>query len=219
MKKGLSIDYGKKRTGLAVSDPLQLIAGGLATVPTATLFDYLTQYLSHEDVECIVIGKPLQPNGQPSENLQRVEQFVNRWRKAFPQVPIEYYDERYTSVLAHQAMIDAGRVSVQEGDVSNLTLDAGKFDLATAFETIYFWPGLAKCFGEVRKILKPDGKFMVVTESDGRDKISQWFKARIDGMNTYTADEIESALKAAGFSSVTINHHAKFPWLMLLATK
>ena len=119
----------------------------------------------------------------------------------------------------NQAMIDAGRVSVQEGDVSNLTLDAGKFDLATAFETIYFWPGLAKCFGEVRKILKPDGKFMVVTESDGRDKISQWFKARIDGMNTYTADEIESALKAAGFSSVTINHHAKFPWLMLLATK
>ena len=108
MARILSIDYGKKRTGLAVSDPLQLIAGGLATVPTATLFDYLTQYLSHEDVECIVIGKPLQPNGQPSENLQRVEQFVNRWRKAFPQVPIEYYDERYTSVLAHQAMIDAG---------------------------------------------------------------------------------------------------------------
>ena len=119
----------------------------------------------------------------------------------------------------NSALIDAGRVSVEEGNVSNLTLEAKKFDLATAFETIYFWPGLAKCFGEVRKILKPDGKFMVVTESDGQDKISQWFKARIDGMNTYTADEIESALKAAGFSSITINHHEKFPWLMLLATK
>ncbi len=108
MARILSIDYGKKRTGLAVSDPLQLIAGGLATVPTATLFDYLTQYIKSEDVERIVIGKPLQPNGQPSENLARVEQFVNRWRKAVPQVPIEYYDERFTSVLAHQAMLDGG---------------------------------------------------------------------------------------------------------------
>lgn len=108
MARILSIDYGKKRTGLAVSDPLQLIAGGLATVPTATLFDYLTQYLKSEDVERIVIGKPLQSNGQPSENLARVEQFVNRWRKAVPQVPIEYYDERFTSVLAHQAMLDGG---------------------------------------------------------------------------------------------------------------
>jgi putative Holliday junction resolvase len=104
----LSIDYGKKRTGLAVSDPLQLIAGGLVTVPTSTLFEYLVQYLSHENVERIVIGKPIQPNGQPSENFTRVEQFVNRWRKAMPQVPIDYYDERFTSVLAHQAMIDGG---------------------------------------------------------------------------------------------------------------
>ncbi len=108
MARILSIDYGKKRTGLAVSDPLQLIAGGLVTVPTSTLFEYLVQYLSHENVERIVIGKPIQPNGQPSENFTRVEQFVNRWRKAMPQVPIDYYDERFTSVLAHQAMIDGG---------------------------------------------------------------------------------------------------------------
>jgi putative Holliday junction resolvase len=104
----LSIDFGKKRTGLAVTDPLQLIAGGLATVATSELFDFLQQYVAREPVERIVIGEPRQPNGQPSENLQRVQQFVNRWRKAVPEIPIEYYDERFTSVLAHRAMIDGG---------------------------------------------------------------------------------------------------------------
>jgi putative Holliday junction resolvase len=104
----LSIDYGKKRTGLAVTDPLQIIAGGLATVSTSELFDYLQAYIAREAVERIVIGEPRQSNGQPSENLQRVQQFVNRWRKAVPQIPIEFYDERFTSVLAHQAMIDGG---------------------------------------------------------------------------------------------------------------
>ena len=101
----LSIDYGKKRTGLAVTDPLQIIAGGLATVSTSELFDWLKAYMAKEPVERIVIGEPRQPNGEPSENLQRVQQFVNRWRKAVPEVPIEYYDERFTSVLAHQAML------------------------------------------------------------------------------------------------------------------
>lgn len=104
----LSIDYGKKRTGLAVTDPLQIIANGLATVSTSELFDYLKKYTSQEQVERIVIGRPTQPNGQPSENLVRVEQFVNRWRKAMPKIPIEYYDERFTSVLAHQAILDSG---------------------------------------------------------------------------------------------------------------
>ena len=108
MARILSIDYGKKRTGLAVTDPLQLIAGGLATVSTSELFDYLKTYVECEEVERIVIGEPRQPNGQPSENLQRVQQFVNRWRKAMPQIPIEFYDERFTSVLAHQAMLDGG---------------------------------------------------------------------------------------------------------------
>lgn len=108
MARILSIDYGKKRTGLAVTDPLQIIASGLATVSTSELFDYLKQYVAKEQVERIVIGEPKQPNGQPSENLQRVQQFVNRWRKTMPDIPIEYYDERFTSVLAHQAMIDGG---------------------------------------------------------------------------------------------------------------
>ncbi len=108
MARILSIDYGRKRTGLAVTDPLQIIAGGLATVSTSALFEWLESYLQREPVERIVIGEPRQPNGQPSENLQRVQQFVARWRKAHPEVPIDYYDERFTSVLAHQAMIDGG---------------------------------------------------------------------------------------------------------------
>ena len=108
MARILSIDYGRKRTGLAVTDPLQIIAGGLATVATSELFEWLQAYISREPVERIVIGEPRQPNGEPSENLARVQQFVNRWRKAVPNIPIEYYDERFTSVLAHQAMIDGG---------------------------------------------------------------------------------------------------------------
>ena len=108
MSRILSIDYGRKRTGLAVTDPLQLIAGGLATVATSELFAWLQAYIAREQVERIVIGEPRQPNGQPSENLARVQQFVNRWRKAVPHIPIEYYDERFTSVLAHQAMLAGG---------------------------------------------------------------------------------------------------------------
>ena len=108
MARILSVDYGKKRTGIAVTDPLQIIAGGLATVSTSELFDWLKAYIAREQVERIIIGEPLQPNGQPSENLQRAQQFVNRWRKAVPDVPIEFFDERFTSVLAHRAMLDGG---------------------------------------------------------------------------------------------------------------
>lgn len=107
MARILSIDYGKKRTGLAVTDPLQIIAGGLATVPTAELYDFLVGYIARECVELIVIGEPKQPNGEPSENLQRVKEFVSRWKK-HQKVPVVFYDERFTSVLAHRAMIDGG---------------------------------------------------------------------------------------------------------------
>jgi putative Holliday junction resolvase len=104
----LSIDFGKKRTGLAVTDPLQIIANPLETVATATLFDYLENYIKKEPVERMVIGRPTQPNGKPSENLARVENFYNRWRKIHPEIPIDYYDERFTSVIAHRAIIDSG---------------------------------------------------------------------------------------------------------------
>lgn len=104
----VSIDYGRKRTGLAVTDPLQIIANGLATVSTSELFDYLVAYVGREPVERIVVGEPRQTNGTDSENMARVRQFVNRWRRAMPQIPVDFYDERFTSVLAHQAMIGGG---------------------------------------------------------------------------------------------------------------
>lgn len=107
MSRILAVDYGKKRTGLAVTDPLQIIANGLATVPTAELYDCLVKYTQTEQVELIVVGEPKQPNGEPSENLARVREFVARWRKR-QQIPVVYYDERFTSVLAHKAMLDGG---------------------------------------------------------------------------------------------------------------
>lgn len=108
MARLLSIDYGKKRTGLAVSDPLQIIANGLTTVETPKLFDYLADYLRKEEVERIIVGLPKQMNNEPSENMKRVEPFVNRLRKLYPGIPVEYYDERFTSKMAQQTMIDAG---------------------------------------------------------------------------------------------------------------
>ena len=107
MARILAVDYGKKRTGLAVSDELQIIAGGLATVETKELEKYILDYLSREKVELIVVGLPKQMNNQPSENMARIEPFVNRMRKLVG-IPIEFYDERFTSVLAHQAMLQSG---------------------------------------------------------------------------------------------------------------
>ena len=108
MARILSVDYGKKRTGIAVTDPLKIIAGGLATVNTSQLMEWLHNYLTHEEVELIVVGEPKQPNGQPSENLPRVMAFVRKLEREFPLIPVKLYDERFTSVLAHQAMIDGG---------------------------------------------------------------------------------------------------------------
>lgn len=108
MSRILAIDYGKKRTGLAVTDPLQLIANGLTTVETSKLVDFILSYLKTENVERIVVGLPKQMNGQDSENMKNIVPFVNRLKKLIPQIPIEYYDERFTSVLAHHTMLESG---------------------------------------------------------------------------------------------------------------
>lgn len=108
MARLLAIDYGKKRTGLAVSDELQLIANGLTTVPTVELIDFLLDYVAKEPVERIIVGLPKQMNNQPSENMGRITPFVNRLRKLLPDIPVEYHDERFTSVLAHQAILASG---------------------------------------------------------------------------------------------------------------
>ncbi len=108
MARILGIDYGRKRTGLAVTDPLQIVAGSLGTVPTHTLEQFLLDYVAREPVERIVIGLPTQLDGQPSESMRYITPFVNRLKKVLPDMPIVMYDERFTSTIAHQAMIDGG---------------------------------------------------------------------------------------------------------------
>ena len=93
---------------MAVTDPLQLIAGGLATAPTNDLFAFLTDYFGKEKVERVVVGEPRQNDGSPSENYARVKQFAASFKKRFPHIPIDFYDERFTSVLAHHAIIEGG---------------------------------------------------------------------------------------------------------------
>ncbi len=107
MARVLAVDYGKRRTGLAVTDELQLIAGGLTTVDTNSVIQYILDFVKREPVELIVVGLPKQMNNQPSENMARIEPFVNRLRKLVD-IPVEYYDERFTSVLAHQAILQSG---------------------------------------------------------------------------------------------------------------
>ena len=104
----LAIDYGQKRTGLAATDPQQIIANGLCTVATKDLEAFVLDYVSREGVETIVVGHPRQMNGEDSENFRRIVPFVNRLRKLLPNVPVEFFDERFTSVLAHRAMLEGG---------------------------------------------------------------------------------------------------------------
>ncbi len=108
MKRILAIDYGKKRTGIAVTDPMQIIAGGLDTVETKDLEAFLKNYLEREPVETIVVGYPKQLDGEDSENMKRISPFVNRLRKLYPELKIEMYDERFSSVLAHKTILASG---------------------------------------------------------------------------------------------------------------
>ncbi len=108
MSRVLAIDYGVRRTGIAVTDPLQIIANGLTTVDTPQLLRFLQDYVQREQVERFVVGRPMQTNGAASENLRNVEAFVARLQKAIPSIPVTWWDERYTSVMAHQTMLDSG---------------------------------------------------------------------------------------------------------------
>jgi len=108
MGRIMAVDYGRKRTGLAVTDSLKLIAGGLTTVPSHELLKYLEEYTRKEVVERIVVGLPKQMNNQPSESMKYIEPFVRLLQKRLPEIPVEYVDERFTSVLAHQAMLEGG---------------------------------------------------------------------------------------------------------------
>ena len=108
MGRILAIDFGKKRTGLAVTDMLRITANPLITIETKELLGWLTEYFARETVDEVVVGHPKQMNGEDSESMQYIRPFVARFQQTFPDKPITYYDERFTSVLAHQAMIAGG---------------------------------------------------------------------------------------------------------------
>lgn len=108
MARIIAIDYGIKRTGIAVTDELQIIASGLTTVPSETLIVFLKDYFSKENVAKVLIGEPKQMNGQPSESAAIIEQFVEKFTKEFPEMKVERVDERFTSKMAFQTMIDSG---------------------------------------------------------------------------------------------------------------
>lgn len=108
MGRLLSIDFGRKRCGIAVTDTLRIVATGLTTVPTAQLIDFVKRYIFAEPVDCIVVGLPTTLRGEPSDSMRYLTPVINRLRKEIAPLPIEFYDERFTSTLAHRAMLDGG---------------------------------------------------------------------------------------------------------------
>ena len=108
MGRLLAIDYGRKRCGLAVTDVLQIVATALDTVPSAQLIPYIKSYVARERVDEIIVGLPKTLDGQPSESMRYITPAINRLRKELPDIEIKFFDERYTSTLAHRAMIDSG---------------------------------------------------------------------------------------------------------------
>ncbi|MGN1063802.1 MAG: class I SAM-dependent methyltransferase [Thermoguttaceae bacterium] len=115
--------------------------------------------------------------------------------------------------------VASGRLSALQEDVAELPFGVRTFDLATAFETVYFWPDLEKCFSEVRRVLTPGGLFLICNESDGVDEVGRNFEKIIDGMKCYTAEELTAALTSAGFSDVRIERRENKPWLAVIARK
>lgn len=140
MGRIMGIDYGRKRTGVAVSDPLQIVAGNLATVPTHTLMQFIKDYIAHEPLDRIVVGKPTQLNGEPSESMKYITPFVNRLKKELPDVPVVMYDERFTSTIAHQAMIDGGMKKSDRRDKSRVDAIAATIILNDYLQSIYNQP-------------------------------------------------------------------------------
>ena len=116
MGRILAIDYGTKRTGLAVSDPLRIIAGGLDTVPTTQFESWLAKYMSSENVDIIVLGEPVQSTGEPSATYAAVKALSAKLAAAYPGKTVVMFDERYTSVMAHRAMLDGGMKKMQRRD-------------------------------------------------------------------------------------------------------
>lgn len=108
MGRLLSIDFGRKRCGIAVTDPMRIVANGLTTVATNTLIEFIKGYVKSETVDGIIVGLPKTVRGEESETMRYLTPAINRLKKELPQIPVVFYDERFTSVLAHRSMIDGG---------------------------------------------------------------------------------------------------------------
>ncbi len=143
--------------------------------------------------------------------------------KRYPEAKLTALDYSDVSVTKaseyNKKAIADGKCSVIQGNVAKLPFDSETFDLATAFETVYFWPGLETCFKEVFRVLKPGGTFLITNESDGTDETSLKFEKIIDGMKCYTAEQLTEYLKAAGFSEIKSDHHPGKPWIAVVAEK
>lgn len=140
MGRIMGIDYGRKRTGVAVTDPLQIVAGNLTTVPTHTLMQFIKDYIGREQVDRIVVGRPAQLNGEPSESMKYITPFVNRLRKELPLIPVVMYDERFTSTIAHRAMIDGGMKKSDRRDKSRVDAIAATIILNDYLQSIFNQP-------------------------------------------------------------------------------
>lgn len=116
MGRIISIDYGRKRCGIAVTDPCRIVATGLATVATAELIEFIKSYAGREQVDLIVVGLPTTMRGEPSDSMRYITPGINRLRKEMPGIEIEFFDERFTSVLAHKAMLDGGMKKMDRRD-------------------------------------------------------------------------------------------------------
>ena len=140
----MGIDYGRKRTGVAVTDALQIVAGNLATVPTHTLMQFIKDYVAREPVDRIVVGQPTQLNGQPSESMKYITPFVDRLRKELPDMAVVMYDERFTSTIAHQAMIDGGMKKSDRRDKSRVDAIAATIILNDYLQSKYNQPDITE---------------------------------------------------------------------------
>lgn len=120
MPRILAIDYGTKRVGLAVTDPLKIIASALDTVHSKDVIQYLKNYIAANEVECFVLGKPLRLDGSDSQSAVHVEKFLNLLRKTFPQIPVERIDERFTSTIATRSLLDMGLKKKDRANKENI---------------------------------------------------------------------------------------------------
>ncbi|HPT13730.1 MAG TPA: Holliday junction resolvase RuvX [Bacteroidales bacterium] len=136
MGRVLAIDYGRKRSGIAVTDELRIIASALCTVPSGELITFLKDYISREKVDVLVVGESLQMNGQPSQSAEFIEPFVKLLVKTFPAIPVERIDERFTSKMASRAIMQAGAKKKDRQDKSLVDMVSATIILQTYLEKI-----------------------------------------------------------------------------------